>query len=51
LKRTPAEAIFWDVSIQDVVAMPAANVWTHYMRIKIFTTLGVEQQSKSTFRI
>ncbi len=46
-KDADAEALFWDVHVEDrdfLHLMTSAEVW-HYLRIKIFTERGKEEQS------
>ena len=46
-KDAPAEAIFWEVTIRDMVDIVGTRtLWSNYVRIKLFSQLGVEQQSK-----
>jgi hypothetical protein len=46
-KGADAEAIFWDVRVQDLQNETSVRtVLTHYVRIKIFTEHGKESQSK-----
>ena len=49
-KDAPAEAIFWEISIHDEITEEITSIWTNYIRIKVFSTLGVEQQSKVDIR-
>ena len=46
-KDADAEAIFWDVSVQDEMSgSEPRTVRRNYIRIKIFTERGIESQSK-----
>src|SRR5262249_36306362 len=46
-KDAAAEAIFWEIAIEDTVGDYGLQAnWSHYIRIKGFTPLGGEGQSK-----
>jgi len=46
-KDADAEAIFWDVSVEDdVIAYQARSIRSNYIRIKIFSERGIESQSR-----
>src|SRR5438132_14362334 len=43
-KNADAEAIFWEVRVDD--GDPGELVFTHYVRVKVFTDRGKESQSR-----
>src|SRR2546426_716632 len=43
-KDADAEALFWNVWIDD--AKGSKTIFTHYIRVKIFTSRGAESQSR-----
>jgi hypothetical protein len=49
-KDADAEVMFWDVRVDDEpLGFSFGTVWTHYIRIKIFTDRGRDSQSTVTF--
>ncbi|MDT5060986.1 MAG: hypothetical protein QOH63_1445 [Acidobacteriota bacterium] len=45
-KDADAEAIFWEVRVEDVAEVEGDLIFQHYIRIKVFTERGRESQSK-----
>lgn len=45
-KDADAEAIFWEVRVEDVDEVNGDLIFQHYIRIKVFTERGRESQSK-----